>query len=288
MSSFFKSLLNILNTFMDTTPRQWLNYFAYIFGLNWSSWGEFYKSLVNFFTGKQTLFVYFSALFHMTLLAAMQMQFDESMVHKQKAHHLSEKRLKHDNSLGNTDEQPIEITGIYYIDSSSLSQKKTETKSSRLANLFKKSKNFGKFSHSQDPVKKRKGGSLKNKNISGASKMSWDHISVNETAHHDDSVYENLSRHVDTYNPQFQKCYEQALLNDSSLNAKVEFKLKVGKNLKITDAQVDFSGVGTYQAQDGLKKCLKNVARTISFPNADQAPVAGKQIRFFVVLDSWD
>jgi len=94
---------------------------------------------------------------------------------------------------------------------------------------------------------------------------------------------DKMSQHLATYQKQFQRCYESALLKDSSLNGKIQFDLLTAKSGDISKSQIDFEGVGRPSTRADLIGCLRTVVRKIQFPQT-LASTFGKNIRFQAVL----
>jgi hypothetical protein len=286
LTSLFKKWIIFCNVLLDTTPRQWIYYYAEVFGMRFSSFAEFKRYILSIFAGRQSFFITGSGVLHGLILAGVSWYSGGSeldIVNKQTIKtqsHISSSRA------GDVEPEHLEITGIYYVDARDLKASSEKPPNSKLASIFKKVKNFG------TPTKALKNSEVTRTNISTSlskknSQIAWEKIAADQETKSGDDNEAFLSRHLAQYNPHFQKCYEKALLSDTSLNAKIEFKLRIGPDLRISQSHIDLNGVGSTAAKATLESCLVNVTKTIIFPPNDGKPIIGKDIKFYVVLDSW-
>lgn len=277
MVSFFKKTFNIL---LDTTPRQWIHYWLDIFNLNFSSWSELIKTTTSHLKSLSASTVYLSAIFHGLLLVSAGVVSDR-LHEEQKSETISLKDINFENGEASMADI-VEISGVYYFDREYLKKKKPKSVlESLLSDLKNRSNpsNRNKLQVKSLGHKKLKVSDLKKMDID------WSKMTAKKNEKSAD-IEKQLNQHLAGYNDQFRQCYERSLIKDPSLNAKVEFLLQVGANRNIAKSDIQFSGVGTPSVKEELRDCLRLVTQKIRLPKSSEE-LSGKQLKFFVVLNSW-
>ncbi len=94
---------------------------------------------------------------------------------------------------------------------------------------------------------------------------------------------DQVTQYLGRYQHQFQTCYDSALLKDSSLNGRVRFSLKVSKVGAIAESVVRFDGVGQNAIRHNLESCLQVATHQIQFP-ATMTDAFNREIHFQAVL----
>ncbi len=282
-----KTFIRLLNTFLDTTPRQWIHGFLKFLGLDYCSWSEFRLALVNNLKSLSAFSIYGSALGHLVVLVMVGIMSEGMLILKSKNEvvSLEDLNVKAKSKNGESIDL-LEITGVYYYSKKAKKIYKKETQS-RFAQLLADLKNNKPSNSSHSKIKKVK--SIKELKPSDLAKMDIDWSKITQASKNSDdkNIEKDLNNHLAKYNGRFRNCYEKSLLKDPSLNAKVEFLLRVGANRNISDSEIKFVGVGTPAVKSHLQDCLRKVTRNIRLPKKSKA-LAGKQLKFFVVLNSWN
>lgn len=71
---------------------------------------------------------------------------------------------------------------------------------------------------------------------------------------------------------EFKQCYEAALQRDREIQGNVALKLQIDKtNGKVTQAEVEKTRI----ADEDMKRCVANAAKTIELPEPPGVPVTG-------------
>lgn len=273
-------LQKAFNTFLDTTPRQWIRYWLEFWNLDFESWSDLYKTLGQNLRSLSASTICVSAIIH-SILLVMAGVVSDRLYDEQKKDIVSLKDIELEGG-DKTTMDIVEISGVYYFDQDFLKKKKPK---SVLESLLSDLKNRGpKVASNQLQVKSPGQKKLK---VSDLKKMDidWSQITA-ETTEKSSDIEKELNQYLARYNDQFRNCYEKSLIKDPSLNAKVEFLLQVGSNRNIAKSEIQFSGVGTPAVKEELRGCLQLVTQKIQLPKNSEE-LSGKQLKFFVVLNSW-
>lgn len=287
-------LLKLIYLLIDTTPRQ--KFMSVVgafraFGLSLRDSVQLLMSNYRCFAAKS---VYVSVALHFIIFGAL-IGFDTvyNNVITGKLVSAGEVELSPEEArqLKEQDQELVEITGIYYISPEDLTSKNPKKVSNKPFNSLLAKLKSGNHKWTVNKSK------TKNKDNSGFRKQiglkpvdgaNWkDVVSENKAKPSAAGIESQLNKHLVKYNNQFKSCYESVLLKDSSLNAKVNFLLKVGSNRRIVNTKINIKGVGRPESKTELSGCLSNITKTIRFPKSSQQ-IAGQQVKFQVVLNSWN
>jgi hypothetical protein len=278
----------LISTFLDTTPRQWLIFWAETFHFDYKNPKQQLKNIVYSFYGIQGTALLGSFALHL-LLFAYSVQSQKLSEDKLNSSTSEEITLQDQKTLAAliAQQEMIEITGVYYIDG------KEKTKiipkgNAILSDLLKKLKS-GKnnWALSNKIVIPNAAASVLSNNAKN-SNFSWQQA-VETTEQKKDSphaIEDKLTKQIAQYEPKFQGCYEKALLKDSSMNGKIEFLMQIGQNNNIANSHVRFEGVGLPAGKSQLEDCLQNVVSKIVITN-DGQDLNGKKIKFYAMLKAW-
>lgn len=182
--------------------------------------------------------------------------------------------------------EALQVTGVFYFNGTEKPKKTNPTLSPTLSHLLAK---FNRQSKSWNmgaalPVSQAQASIQKtnDKKVDWAQKSeeTKKNVKVSSEA---SSLEKNLSRSIAKHNPQFQNCYENALLKDPTISGKIAFDLTIGTQGKIANTKLNFDGQGASSSLQTLEDCLKTVTNRIQLPSSSQ-DLIGKQIQFYVML----
>lgn len=287
MKSLLMTLTKLLNVFLDTTPRQWLIFWAEAFQIDWKNPGAQAKNFVLSFRGVKGHAFGISIILHaMVLVCAILPQGQIAELFRTTAEQEIKLQDKTDPSQISS-EDFIEISGVYYLNGTE-KKRPLQSSLSKLSGLLKQLKGpsaawataGAKESTTKTPAIQ--------KLLVPSKSPQWQDIARPQEIEKTDSrsLEEDLSRRITQQDGQFQNCYEGALLKDPSMNGRIEFLVKIGSSQRVDGVDVDFAGVGLPESRRHLQTCLQNVAAKIRFDDLVGQKIAGKKLKFYVVLKS--
>jgi hypothetical protein len=280
-----------INMVLDTTPRQWLIFWAETFQFNYKDpVGQLKDNLKSFYSLKgATLAV--SIVVHILLIFSIQSQkmTDDSIANEGgETITLADKK---DLTALMAQQDLLATSGVYYFNGTEkkITAPPLKASKSALAALLKKlgsGKNNWKATANQFGIPSADASVPTNKKDLD-SKFSWSAaVEKHPKKESTGKVEEELTKQIAKYDTQFQGCYEKALLKDSSMNGKIEFLMKVGGQNNISESQVRFEGVGMHAGKSQLEACLHEVAGKIRLAD-NSRELVGKKIKFYVMLKAW-
>lgn len=270
MSVISQTFHKALNTFLDTTPREWFAWLRDIFSFD--------------FHFKNVLMVALSLSVVLHMLPVLWV-WKESLKETRSGEAVMTLRdllKKEDPVKGSVVEEiPKELTGVFYVDGRK--KKVPVSMTSKLSGLLRQLQTTGTAWASTPSTHAKKVAFVATPQFHA---QDWKELAKDNPK--DDvptgKMEDFLSKEIAKYDSQFQSCYEGALLKDSSMNGKIEFMILMGAAQRVDSAQVRFDGVGMPDSKQQLEGCLRGVAGKIHFQT--QEPLEGKKLKFFVVLKS--
>ena len=284
MSELKMIFVNAVNTFLDTTPRQWIQGVA-----------AFLKDLlIGLEEGRKEVFdksggaLVLSLMLHASPVVWMwSQQVDSDSSDASVATTLKDLLRQPKAEVADTSESSlIEVLGVYYFNGTE--KKKSVLQNTQMSNLLKSLRVTNTAWASVSGNQNKKPQVMPSQ--AETPDKGWQELAKEQQAREKKSVAgkldEILSQEVRKYDSQFQSCYEKSLLQDSSMNGKIEFLIQMGSAQRVESAHVRFDGVGLPESKKDLEGCLRTIANKIHFPVVDQENIAGKTLKFFVLLKS--
>lgn len=274
------------NTFLDTTPREWGICISQVFSLL-SLPTLSRKSLLAALQGPQGGAFALSLVLHLSPVVWLWAQSVNAPAGEPGAITTLKDILKNPKvSEEAAASEALEIFGISYFNGTE--SKKTTLMPSKISGLLKSLRMTNTaWASIARPSNQHVDTTIAKKTVE---QKNWQELSKEQQLQEKKTVAgkldEILSKEISQYDSQFQSCYEKSLLQDSTMNGKIEFLVQMGSAQKVETATVRFDGVGLPESKKSLENCLKAVASKIRFPAVDQENIAGKKLKFFVVLKS--
>lgn len=277
-----KTLSRIWNTFLDTTPRQWVHYFS-----------EYFQTPRISFERGGTYSLLFSAFTHV-LAFYMIFFYIEPVPKSEPSKEIYEVALLEMARSGTKDVEPVyDENSDIYLPAEKKKKKKPLTLAQRLLQKYRHSElpslNSKEKNEGEQKPKWRSAARKENSKVREMvrkdliSQLSLDQLNSKEDKKDFGSLKDELNQHLALYQKSLQSCYEASLLKDESLNGKVSFELRTGKEGEVVKGDVSFNGVGRPETRESLENCLMRVVRQIRFP-AQMTAAMSRTIQFQAVL----
>lgn len=277
--------MNLIDLFLDTTPRQWyfkakillfwilssmLQSYQNLSSMSWADWKQF-----CFQSFAQNRFKVVSLCLHMAIFGLIQLNLSQNpKALLEKGDELVE--VSFGTSLDSADVENVydSESDIYLPEKkkSSKQTKKTQSPEDRLKKLLAqmnqqknpnlKEQDLSQLLKQQSLTQTKGSSSALQKKLSG--------ISFDPAQEIKGLDAKSLLQTIQSQSGTFKKCYENALLMDGDLTGQVSVTLQIRPQLKSSRAQVRFSGQGTSNSQDKLTNCLEDKAESLSFKNMNE------------------
>ena len=269
-------LKDLLNVFLDTTPRQWIHSLLdLVAGLRQQVRGVFGAALTASVLGHGVLLV--SNDITAAVKSAISAKQDGETIDLKERAEL-EQMLEQ--------KQAMEVVGVYYLNGTEKIKKSLV--SPDFLRLFKNMKQLNAVSRWS--LKEASATTTPPKPGAADGKMDWSKATQEMRAK--DSIQpkqpnreQSLIKTLHSYNPQFQACYERSLLKDPTISGKIAFELMVGTSRRIAQSNIKFEGQASAAGLDQLTDCLEAVTSKVMLPPEAEG-MSGKRIKFYVMLKS--